>query len=49
VEEGAVAGIYVADRILPQVNLAQARRARLRFKSFFLEVARPYEGDHAGD
>ncbi len=45
VEDGAVAGIYVADRILPFVNLAQARRAGIRFKSFFLDVARRYEGD----
>lgn len=45
VEEGAVAGIYVADRILPFVNLAQAQRAKVRFKPFFLGVARQYEGD----
>ncbi|NEX21243.1 YfiR family protein [Thiorhodococcus mannitoliphagus] len=43
VEEGAVAGIYVADRVLPSVNLAQARRAGIRFKSFFLEVAHHYK------
>ncbi|MBK1718359.1 hypothetical protein [Thiocystis violacea] len=45
VEDGAVAGIYVADRILPFVNQAQARRAGIRFKPFFLDVARRYEGD----
>jgi hypothetical protein len=36
---GAVAGIHVADRILPAVNLEQAKRAGLRFKAFFLRVA----------
>ncbi|MFD2111598.1 hypothetical protein [Thiorhodococcus fuscus] len=45
VEGGAVAGIYVADRILPYVNRAQARRAKIRFRPFFLEVARSYEDD----
>lgn len=39
VEAGAVAGIHVADRILPAVNLTQARRARISFKPFFLKVA----------
>jgi hypothetical protein len=43
VEAGAVAGIHVADRILPFVNLPQARRAAVRFKPFFLEVAHRYE------
>lgn len=43
VEAGAVAGIHVADRILPFVNLPQAARAKLRFKPFFLKVARSYE------
>ncbi|AFL74440.1 hypothetical protein [Thiocystis violascens] len=45
VEEGAVAGIYVADRILPHINIAQARRAHIRFKPFFLQVARQYQDD----
>ena len=40
VEAGAVAGIYVADRILPFINLRQAQRAGIRFKPFFLKVAR---------
>lgn len=44
VEEGAVAGLYVADRILPYVNMKQAARAEVRFKPFFLRVARHYEG-----
>lgn len=44
VEEGAVAGLYVADRILPYVNIRQAARAKVRFKPFFLQVARRYEG-----
>lgn len=43
VEGGAVAGIYVADRILPFVNPAQAHRAGIDFKAFFLDVARRYE------
>jgi hypothetical protein len=43
VEAGAVAGIYVADRILPFVNLHQAQRAEIRFKPFFLKAARLYE------
>jgi hypothetical protein len=45
VEGGAVAGIHVADRVLPFVSPAQARRAGIRFKSFFLNVARLHEGD----
>lgn len=40
VEQGAVAGIHVADRILPYINRAQAERARVHFKPFFLQVAR---------
>ncbi|NEX18938.1 hypothetical protein G3480_01165 [Thiorhodococcus mannitoliphagus] len=44
VEAGAIAGIYVADRILPYVNARQAARAHVRFKPFFLQVARRYEG-----
>jgi hypothetical protein len=40
VERGAVAGIYVSDRILPFVNLTQARNAGVRFKPFFLQVAK---------
>jgi hypothetical protein len=43
VEAGAVAGIHVADRILPFVNLPRARRAEVRFKPFFLKVAHRYE------
>jgi hypothetical protein len=43
VELGAVAGIHVADRILPFVNLPQAARAKVRFKPFFLQVARRHE------
>ena len=44
VEGGAVAGIHVADRILPFIDPARAQRAGLRFKSFFLDVARLHEG-----
>lgn len=43
VEAGAVAGLYVADRILPYINLAQSQRAGIRFKAFFLQVARQYD------
>lgn len=43
VARGAVAGLYVADRVLPEINLAAAQRAGIRFKPFFLKVARPYE------
>lgn len=43
VEAGAVAGLYVADRILPYINLAQSQRAGIRFKPFFLQVARQYD------
>jgi hypothetical protein len=43
VEAGAVAGISVSDQILPYVNRGQAQRARIRFKPFFLGVARQYE------
>ncbi|KAA6183847.1 hypothetical protein F2Q65_14415 [Thiohalocapsa marina] len=39
VAAGAVAGIHVADRILPAINPAQAGRAGLNFKPFFLRVA----------
>jgi hypothetical protein len=42
-EAGAVAGLYVADRVLPHINVPQARRAGVRFKPFFLKVARTYE------
>ena len=41
-EAGAVAGLYVADRVLPFINAPQARRAGLRFKPFFLKVARQH-------
>ncbi len=43
VEAGAVAGIDVTDRILPYINVDQTRRAGLRFKSFFLDVARQHD------
>ncbi|MFW5723308.1 MAG: hypothetical protein ACOCWF_01955 [Halochromatium sp.] len=39
VQAGAVAGIHVTDRILPAINRAQAQRAGVRFKAFFLRVA----------
>jgi hypothetical protein len=43
VEAGAVAGIHIADQIRPYVNAAQAERAGLRFKAFFLQAARQHE------
>ncbi|MCU7922409.1 MAG: YfiR family protein [Candidatus Thiodiazotropha sp. (ex Dulcina madagascariensis)] len=43
VERGAVAGLYVSDRILPLVNLSQAERAGIRFKPFFLRIARHHD------
>ena len=43
VEAGAVAGLYVADRILPYINMAQAQRVGIRFKPFFLQVARQHD------
>lgn len=43
VEAGAVAGIHIADQIRPYINTAQAVRAGLRFKAFFLQVARQHE------
>ncbi len=43
VEAGAVAGLYVADRILPYINLTQSQRAGIRFKAFFLQVARQHD------
>ncbi|WP_343043859.1 hypothetical protein [Marichromatium bheemlicum] len=43
VERGAVAGLHVADRILPLINLGQAGRAGIGFRSFFLQVAKIHE------
>lgn len=45
VERGAVAGVSVTDRVLPFVNLPQARRAGIQFQAFFLQVARCLEDD----
>lgn len=42
-EAGAVAGLHITDQILPYVNRAQARRAGVRFKAFFLKVARQHD------
>ncbi|MBV2089307.1 MAG: hypothetical protein KUF72_00295 [Candidatus Thiodiazotropha sp. (ex Ctena orbiculata)] len=42
VERGAVAGIYVTDRILPYINLAQAKKAGVVYKPFFLRIAKQY-------
>jgi len=43
VEDGAVVGLHVTDRILPIVNLTQAERAGVRFRPYFLAEARHYE------
>lgn len=43
VEDGAVVGLHVADRVLPIVNLTQAERTGVRFRPYFLEEARHYE------
>lgn len=40
---GAVAGVHVADRILPSINTEQAQRAGLSFKPFFRKVAHHVE------
>jgi hypothetical protein len=49
VEDGAVVGLHVADRILPIVNLTQAERSGVRFRPYFLEEARHYESVHETD
>lgn len=49
VEDGAVVGLHVSDRILPIVNLTQAERSGVRFKPYFLEEARHYESFHEID
>ncbi|MET0081279.1 MAG: hypothetical protein ABW119_22720 [Candidatus Thiodiazotropha lotti] len=43
VERGAVAGIYVTDRILPYINLTQAEKAGVVYKPFFLRIAKQYD------
>lgn len=43
VEKGAIAGLSVTDRILPHLNLRQARRAGLEFKPFFRRVAKVHD------
>lgn len=43
VEHGAVAGVYVADSILPFINRTQAKRAGVRFRPFFMGVARTHD------
>jgi hypothetical protein len=43
VEAGAVAGLHITDQILPYVNTAQAGRAGVRFRAFFLKVARQHD------
>lgn len=43
VERGAVAGLYVAERILPYINLIQTSRAGLSFSPLFLRIAHHIE------
>ncbi|MCG7989336.1 MAG: hypothetical protein JAZ20_03140 [Candidatus Thiodiazotropha weberae] len=43
VERGAVAGIYVTDRILPYINLTQAKKSGVVYKPFFLRIAKQYD------
>ena len=43
VERGAVAGIYVSDRILPYLNPAAAQHANLEFTPLFLRIAKRHE------
>jgi hypothetical protein len=43
VERGAVAGIHVTDRILPYINVTQAKRAGVIYKPFFLRIAKQYD------
>lgn len=42
VMRGAVAGLHVSDRILPIVNMTQAKRGAISFKPFFLRIAKTY-------
>lgn len=43
VERGAIAGLYVTDRILPYINISQAKRAGVIYKPFFLRIAKQYD------
>lgn len=43
VEQGAAAGLYVSDQILPYVNMKSLKQAGIQLRPFFLEVARHYE------
>lgn len=43
VERGVVAGLYVTDRILPFINLSQAKKAGVVYKPFFLRIAKQYD------
>lgn len=42
VERGAIAGLYVTDRILPYINTSQANLAGVIYKPFFLRIAKQY-------
>ncbi|MCU7932887.1 MAG: hypothetical protein KZQ90_19000 [Candidatus Thiodiazotropha sp. (ex Codakia rugifera)] len=42
VMRGAVAGLHISDRILPIVNMTQAKRGAISFKPFFLRIAKTY-------
>ena len=43
VERGAVAGLFITDRILPFINPARAKLAGVRYKPFFLRIAKQYD------
>jgi hypothetical protein len=43
VSKGVLGGLHVSDRILPHINMATLRASGLRFKPFFLEVAKRHE------
>ena len=42
VEDGATAGIFIRDRILPYVNVETLEKSDIRLKQLFLKVAKKY-------
>ncbi|PID73152.1 MAG: hypothetical protein CSB33_05220 [Desulfobacterales bacterium] len=43
VSRGAIGGIHVSDRILPHINWKAAAAAGIRFRSFFMRIAKIHE------
>ena len=43
VRKGVAAGISVTDRILPYINIHTVHSSEIRFKPFFLKIAKQYE------